>query len=293
MRRLRIGPILAAILLGLQTSAPLVAEEVRLRTMTWNVRFDFEDDGPNRWVHRKEAVARLIEASEASIVAIQEDKSEQVADLEPLLTEYAFVGRGRNADGSGEHCSILYKKRHLSLVDSGAFWLSETPREPGSHMKGDNYPRVVTWAALKTSRGKKILALNTHLPEGDEDGLRTRALEIVRDWLAIHLDIDRPGEAIDIPVVVAGDFNTDAGTDPYDVLTQGDRITLADAWAEAKPRGWGGTYNGFKGLRTKKRIDWILVGGPVRVVAAGKFEEQVDGRWPSDHYPVYADLEMR
>ncbi|MDO8270528.1 MAG: hypothetical protein Q7U82_01225, partial [Gammaproteobacteria bacterium] len=38
------------------------------------------------------------------------------------------------------------------------------------------------------------------------------------------------------------------------------------------------------------RIDWILVGGLVTVERAVTVLHSVDGRWPSDHYPVAAEL---
>ncbi|MBI4615724.1 MAG: endonuclease/exonuclease/phosphatase family protein [Planctomycetes bacterium] len=289
-RRLLVA--LAFVAIAISFFLPLVrAQETRLRVMTWNVRFDFEDDGENRWARRKEAVAKTISASGASIVTIQEDKEDQIEDLQGLLPDYGFAGRGRNANGSGERCSVLYHKRHLALVDSGSLWLSDTPDEPGSRMEGDEYPRVVTWALLRTGSGKRILALSAHFPEGDDEARRAKAAGILADWLARRLEIKRAGQPPSLVVVLAGDFNSDAGVESHGVLVE--RLTLRDAWDEAKPRGMPGTYNGFEGLRTKKRIDWILAGGPVRVVEAGKIEEKVDGRWPSDHYPVWADIEVR
>ena len=33
--------------------------------------------------------------------------------------------------------------------------------------------------------------------------------------------------------------------------------------------------------------------GPVRVLQADKLEVEYDGRYPSDHYPVIADLQIQ
>mgnify|MGYP002636167413 CR=1 FL=1 len=54
--------------------------------MTYNVRFDFENDGPNRWSHRAEA--EQIELSQAHVVCLQEDKQHQVDDLKRLLPQF-------------------------------------------------------------------------------------------------------------------------------------------------------------------------------------------------------------
>ena len=97
---------------------------------------------------------------------------------------------------------------------------------------------------------------------------------------------------------LTGDFNSDAGSAPHDIFTaaspDGGPALMRDAWEEAPPanRSWPGTYNGFKGRKTKNRIDWVLIGGSIKALQTGKIEDTVDGRYPSDHYPVFADLEV-
>ncbi|MBX3465744.1 MAG: endonuclease/exonuclease/phosphatase family protein [Planctomycetes bacterium] len=270
------------------------AAKTRLRAMTFNVRYDFEDDGPNRWPHRKETVAKVIRESQAWVVGLQEDKGEQVDDLRPLLPGWEFLGRGRNQGGSGERCSILVHREHVRVRDAGDFWLSDTPDVEGSNTWGDRYPRKVTWAALEVKRSRTtVLVLNTHLPEGTgkNHALRVRGARLMREWIAARTARDRERLA----VVVLGDFNAGADDEPRTALAgEGADALLRDAWTEAAPNDPSpGTYNDFRGLRTQQRIDWILIGGPIRAVAAAKLDQQVDGRWPSDHYPVLADLELR
>jgi len=265
--------------------------KARLRVMTFNIRYDFDSDGANRWRHRVDLVARTIEASEAHVVCLQEDKRHQIEDLEEALDGFAFIGRGRNASGSGERCSILVDTDRFRVRDSGDFWLSDTPDVPGSNTWGDRYPRKATWAHLepKSARGKHLVVINTHLPNGDRAAyLREKGAQVIAEWIEA-----RVGEASDdVSVIVTGDFNADAeGSDPYDTMTG---LGLRDAWVEARPQDPSpGTYNGFRGMRTRSRIDWILVGGPTRVLQAAKIDEPIDGRYPSDHYPVLADVEIR
>jgi endonuclease/exonuclease/phosphatase family metal-dependent hydrolase len=40
------------------------------------------------------------------------------------------------------------------------------------------------------------------------------------------------------------------------------------------------------------RIDWILVGGSIEVPSISTIANGVDGRYPSDHYPVLATLSV-
>jgi endonuclease/exonuclease/phosphatase family metal-dependent hydrolase len=275
----------------LTSAADATPRQVNLRVMTFNVRFDFPNDGRNRWNNRRDLVAQTILGSQAQLVCIQEDKEDQVADLEERMEGFSFVGVGRNATGSGERNSIAYSDEHLQLIESGDFWLSDTPLEPGSNTWGDRYPRKATWAVLetRTRSEKRLLVLNTHLPEGDDDSLRRRGVEVIRDWLQNALS---GRSARDVTAIVCGDWNDDEESHCRRMLTE--EWDLRDTWAEADPDDrWPGTYNAFRGATTRQRIDWILVRGPVATLAADKLEDNDNGRYPSDHYPVIADLQIR
>lgn len=303
-------PLLAALAVGLclipfqLADARRPTKPARVRALTFNIRYDFQNDGRNRWKNRVEVVAKQIQEANAQVVCLQEDKAHQIEDLKPILKRYAFIGRGRNATGSGERCAILYDKKFFKAKSSGDFWLSDTPDKPGSNTWGDKYPRKVTWALLEAKKGKKqLLVLNTHLPEG-KDGkawnLRTKGTEVIRGWLLAKLGLSKSkkkkkkSRKAQIGVLIAGDFNSGPGTDPYKVLTEDAKLRLRDVWKEARPvDAHPGTFSGFKGLQTRDRIDWLLVGGNIRVARAGKLDKKIDGRWPSDHYAVFAELEVR
>ena len=55
------------------------------------------------------------------------------------------------------------------------------------------------------------------------------------------------------------------------------------------------TANGFGPPPSDEvwRIDWILVGGPVAVRSVETVLFNDGGRYPSDHYPVVASLELQ
>jgi endonuclease/exonuclease/phosphatase family metal-dependent hydrolase len=296
-RSLRCLAFLLPGLLALAASGG-AAHATQLRVMTFNIRFDFKSDGGNRWDKRADAVAETIERSGAQVVCLQEDKRHQVEDLQKRLRGYAFLGRGRNANGTGEHCAILFDRKALRLRDNGSFWLSDTPRTPGSNTFGDKYPRVVTWGLFEAEGKRRLLVLNAHLVEGKRDRIRRQGAEVIRDWLIERLGLEKKtgGERAlsKLALVVAGDFNDDAGTDLQRVLTGAEELGLVDAWEAGSPTSrWPGTFNGFKGLKTRQRIDWILAAGAVRVGRCGKIDEKVQDRWPSDHYPVWADLMLQ
>jgi endonuclease/exonuclease/phosphatase family metal-dependent hydrolase len=90
-----------------------------------------------------------------------------------------------------------------------------------------------------------------------------------------------------------GDFNAVAGSsETWDLATSGG---LRDAWRVAEAHeGPAVTSNGFGPPPDdwEGRIDWILVGGPIAVPSIATIVHSVDGRYPSDHYPVLATLEI-
>ncbi len=49
-----------------------------------------------------------------------------------------------------------------------------------------------------------------------------------------------------------------------------------------------GTFHGFRGGADGASIDWVLATPQWMVESAGVVTEPIDGRYPSDHFPVWA-----
>ena len=262
---------------------------ITFRAMTFNIRFDYKDDGPNRWHRRVELVAETIRESKASVVMLQEDMGDQIDDLQPHLPGFAFVGRGRNANGRSERCSVGFDTRLWKLVKNGDFWLSDSPDEPGSNTWGTRYPHKVTWALLRAPKARNpVLFLSTHFEDKTDKGrVREKSAQVIRDFLK--------REALKMPVVLGGDFNSGPDDPPHALLVnETAQPRLLDAWSQLKPASeWAGTVHFFKGKGFRRRIDWILHSRQVASLGVEIFKHERDGRWPSDHFPLYADLAVR
>ena len=96
----------------------------------------------------------------------------------------------------------------------------------------------------------------------------------------------------DALVIVTGDFNTDEGSAPYQSLVTDADDSLADTYraTHAEVSEVEGTFNGFKGIDDRARIDWVLVDPRWKVQSAAIVRRNEDGRYPSDHFPVTAVL---
>jgi endonuclease/exonuclease/phosphatase family metal-dependent hydrolase len=252
-----------------------------LRVMTFNIRMITEADGPNHWEHRRDLVVAMLRAEQPDVIGTQELIKRQGDEIVAALPEYAWLGEGRRGGSDDEHMGIFYRKDRLRVLESGNFWLSDTPEIPGSITWGNIYPRMVTWARFeRLADGARFTLYNTHLPyrEADE-AARIRCVELILARLNALPENER--------VIITGDFNTSPESRVHAMLTE----SFKDAWIAAPRRtGPEGTFHDFKGL-AERRIDWILVRG-LQPNWARTITTHRDERYPSDHFPLLVELDL-
>src|SRR4051794_31366877 len=114
-----------------------------LRVMSFNVRYGTADDGPHSWPFRRQAALAVVRSFQPHLLGLQEALAFQIEEFLEAFPGYASVGVGRD-DGAreGEFAPILYDTSRLSLLDSGTFWFSVTPDQPGSRYPGCYHPRI-------------------------------------------------------------------------------------------------------------------------------------------------------
>lgn len=229
-----------------------------------------------------EVVAKIRKYSPDSF-GLQEADEGWMERLPAELTEYAYVGIGRNSDnGGGEASPVFYKKDKYELVDSGTFWLSKTP-EKASKAWDAMFKRICTYAVLKDKQtGFTYAHFNAHF---DHMGViaRNESVAVVAAKIA---EI-----APNIPVVFSGDLNDNEETDMYSrVLESG----LRDTKKIAATAVGGATYHGYSDLLTKELpIDFIFVNNFAKSVESYTVDsEKINGIYPSDHHPVISNLTL-
>lgn len=266
-----------AVVLG---SASFTAGAQTLRVMSFNVRTSAADDGPNRWEARRDIFVRTIREQHPDLFGTQELHQEQGDYVVSKLPEYTWFGIDRFGGHNDEHMGVFYRKDVLRLKDSGNFWLSDTPDKPGSISWGHPLPRMVTWARFEDIKtGRTFYYYNTHLPyrEQDEPARLKGAQEIVAHIAKLPADA---------PFILTGDLNTTPSSETYALLTR----TLTDARATApNVEGPEKTFHDFTG-QPSQRIDFIMTRG-FRATHYATVTTQEKGRYPSDHFPVEADLQ--
>jgi endonuclease/exonuclease/phosphatase family metal-dependent hydrolase len=255
-----------------------------LEVMTFNLRYA-SPDPPNAWPVRRPVVRELLQQEGPDLVATQEGLYAQLTDIEADLPDYAWIGLGRDGGSHGEFMAVFYRRDRLMPLEYDHFWLSDTPDRIGSHSWGNKHNRMVTWVRFRDRRnGCEFYAVNTHF-DHQVQAARERSASL----LLARVKAFRP----QLPVLLLGDFNAAAGANPaYDRLTAPG--AFADTWKVVHENEPGfGTFHDFKGIagaRESSRIDWILSRGAmgvqsVRIVTFGR-----DGQYPSDHFPVVAEV---
>lgn len=251
-----------------------------VRVMSFNIRCT--NVGKDSWEDRIGIVTETINKSNADSVGVQEATTEWMETLDKELTKYTWVGVGRD-DGKnqGEFSSIFYLKEKYNLIDSGTFWLSETPETPSLGWDaGCN--RVCTWAVLENKETKEqYVHINSHF-----DHVGNKAREESVKLILAHADIYK-----DLPVVFTADMNVVEGSENYVQMTSGclkDTKYLTDDSMNYL------TYHDTKPLSHRGDvIDYVMVNDKFNVLSYKVVTAGIDNRYVSDHFPVYADLEIK
>ncbi len=263
-----------------------------IKVMSFNIRYGSANDGDNHWNQRNYLVLETIEHFGPDLLGAQEVQKFQADYLREHLEGYGFHGVGRN-DGmsQGEYVPIFWRLDRFELLDSGHFWLSESPEIPGSVSWDSSMTRMLSWVALRDKRGSRMpfIFANTHF---DHRGAQAR-LESARL-------VRKRADAIEaeLPVIITGDFNAAVGSAPYEVLVNAkdlDSAPYIDSWKAIHPVSGPkeGTFSAWNGRRTGARIDWIVHSPKFVTLHAAINYTNEEGRYPSDHYPVQCVLRRR
>ncbi|MBD8006170.1 endonuclease/exonuclease/phosphatase family protein [Bacillus sp. Sa1BUA2] len=256
---------------------------VNVKAMTFNVRNKHSNDpSPHTWEERLPAIKRLINKKEPDIIGTQEVSKAQLQDLKNHLPHYKWIG-----GNGGEHSAISYKEQNYRILEHDRFWLSDTPDVVGSKTWGNKVPRMVTWVKfLDKQSNKQFYFVNTHFDHQSANAREKSAHFILK--VTKKLDPD-------LPVILTGDFNAKPGSLPHNILTSDGEFD--DLWETAENRINEdlGTFNGFDdpfGGGPDKRIDWILGKGNLITNEIEIVNDQRNGQFPSDHFPVLTDITL-
>ena len=252
------------------------------KIISFNVRYSSapEIDGDNRWELRRDAAVKMVAEQKPIAMGLQEACPDQIDFLDLNLTGYKHIGVGRD-DGkrAGEMMAIYYDTTRLTLLDSGTFWLSETPEKVSLGWDAA-CNRTCTWGHFKMKDTDfEFLYFNTHLDHLGSLARKNSIKLIVAKMTELNPD--------NVPVFLSGDFNSTTDDPIFDPL----KASLKDAREVSAISDKIITYNGFGTVtdnpNTRKEwvIDHIFFSG-VNPMAFMVLNGNYGVPFISDHYPI-------
>lgn len=252
--------------------------------MTYNIRYDTQNDGENWWKKRKSVIVDLIQNYQPEIFGTQEGKLHQIHYLDSCLTKHSYIGVGRD-DGKlkGEFSAIFYDSTKYTVSQENTFWLSEDSNNISVGWDA-SMERICTYGLFKNKiSGKELWVFNTHY---DHIGVQAREMSS-----KLILSKIKEVNKRKLPVVLMGDFNSSPNSIPIQSLTK----ELKDSYVESKKNHIGpvGTFNGFdSALPLDNRIDYIFIQNLSVETHIHINDKRPDGYFISDHLPVLTSLQF-
>jgi len=186
--------------------------------ISYNIRYDNTWDVENSWTIRKNKVSQILIQYAPSIIGIQEGLLNQVQYLDSCLTNYDYVGVGRD-DGKeqGEFCAIYFDTTRYSVLNDSTFWLSETP-DTISVGWDAALERICTYGLFKDRKtAEEFWVFNTHF---DHMGARAR-----EQSSGLILKMIKKINRRSLPLILMGDFNSIPDSPPVNKI----KTDLSDA----------------------------------------------------------------
>lgn len=257
-------------------SSTLCGQEIKV--MTYNIKYDNVNDTVNNWNDRKEKLIELIEHYGPSFIGIQEALYRQVTYIDSSLTDFSYIGVGRE-DGKqkGEYSEIHFDSTRYKVLKHNTFWLSDTPEKVSVGWDAA-LERICTYGLFENLKsGEKLWVFNTHFDHRGEVAREKSAQLIIEKIKEINTG--------NLPVVLTGDFNLAPDEKPVQTIKgymkDGQEITKTPFY------GPTGSFNGFDpNTVLDRRIDYIFV----RNIAVENYihiDDRMENlKYISDHLPV-------
>jgi endonuclease/exonuclease/phosphatase family metal-dependent hydrolase len=258
-----------------------------IRILSFNIRNGAADDGENSWDNRRYLVSEIL--SNYDIIGLQEALKFQIEEIIEDAPDYGIIGVGRtDGDTLGEYAAVLYKIDRFQALLDGTLWLSDTPLSPGSMNWGNRIPLILTWAKFEdTITGEKFFVFNTYWDHESQDS-RIKSARFLRETIGGIANFHNP-------IIITGDFNTSMNSPEMKIVFsfEGNEedAELRDSFFDENEKDTPcGTFHGFRGQRLGDKIDYVIVNQMIRTTFAKIIYENDNGRYPSDHFPVMAEI---
>lgn len=256
-----------------------------MRVMTFNLKTDHIFVGKSKWEVRSEVVYEIFKDLDCDIVGAQEVNNNMYEDITKKIIDYNIIGNARSKRYFVERNNIFIKKGH-EIINETTFWLSKNPHQEGSSLWYSMFPRICT-TALVSINDNRVRVYNTHLdcllPSSRAFGLKKITEFIEKN----HLEEK-------IPIILMGDFNASPNSKLIKDFNSGvfNKKKFVAVQEVNKALYEENTFRHKRGENKNVHIDYIYVSEEFNIKHAEIIKYSKNGVFPSDHYPLVADLEL-
>ncbi|MGK4567994.1 endonuclease/exonuclease/phosphatase family protein [Flavobacterium sp. 3HN19-14] len=144
----------------------------------------------------------------------------------------------------------------------------------------------VPWGLFENIKTRKhFYVFNTHLDHVGETA-RTNSVKLIYEKIT-SINTEK------YPVILTGDFNSEVNSKAYLYLSS--KMDDAKVVSQTDPFGPKGTFNNFEFHKpVTLLIDYIFTSkNNIRVLKYAVLSDSKDCKYPSDHLPVYVELELK
>lgn len=251
---------------------------MKTKVVSFNIR-SIDDNGGNTIPERAPRLHNVVMPYDADVIGFQEYTPAWEEHIEKYFGDkYEIFNKYRTQTGWLESAPILWKKEKLDCVKRGYFWLSDTPEVESRGWDTLPHNRICLWAILKDREsGKEFTFMNTHFGFSDECQVKSAAL--VSEYAR---------KLSPLPTFITGDFNMTPESLGYAEITR--YFTDVNT---AIVNDMGITFHGYNEPQVDKmHIDYCFIDNKIKPLTQRIINELVDGKFPSDHYGIYAEIEF-
>ncbi len=271
-------------------------QQQKLRVMTYNMLYNeksAEDLLPEKyqWNARKPRLLEYLAFAKADIIGSQELQEDQLQEvISAQGNNYSYYGmKTRENEGRSDTNAIFFNPMRLELIDSKTI--------PYQGRLGDN---AFTYCHFRDKLlNKNFSVINTKLTWGDTERRLAEASQ-----LSQFAKLLPPEE----PILLIGDFNLFPFLEHKNNLffdgTYIEKVLTENNLKDAKNNSIFGHFGPLCSITNSKKnlapfvgpeltgfiLDHILVNDRIEVFTHGIDTARVNGEFPSDHFPVVADV---
>ena len=258
---------------------------MELKIVSFNIRYTDDPNG-HSIAERAPRVKDTVLSKDPDIIGFQECRPKWWPFIRRDFLDTYEIFNIYRAFSEMESSPILWKKEKFELVEKGHFWFSDTPEVSSKGWDVTGCYRMCLWVTLKEKlTGKLFTYFNTHFGFGDE--CQVASAELIKKV---------NDEVSSYPTFVTADFNMCRENEGFKAMEKYYKDVN-----KATLNYTSYTYHGYDEVRAQEMfekegygaIDHCFVNEQIEPKKFEILKNMYDGKYPSDHFGTYIELEIK